>query len=121
MIVDVITSVTGGCEESAIIGFINQCKEMGSAGNAIVIGAHPADISGDSLNRLRSLSESYLALRIEKNGNQLDNVIEIFKSGAGEYMNGNRFNFEVEPGSGIQVSQIQTGRRGHYGECHLPV
>ena len=105
VIIDVLTSLTRGSQESAIIGFLNQCQEMGNSGNAVILAAHPADISGESLNRLRSLSDSYLALRVEKNGNRLENVLEVFKPGADDALMGNRFSFEVEPGAGIQVAQ----------------
>lgn len=105
VIIDVLTSVTRCSQESAVIGFLAQCKEMGNSGNAVIIAAHPADLSGDSLNRLRSLSDSYLALRAEKSGNRLSNVLEVFKVGTDEYLFGNRVNFEVQPGVGIQVEQ----------------
>ena len=105
VIFDVLSSVTAGSQESAVIGFLIQCRDMGSSGNAVVIAAHPADISGESLNRLRSLSDSYLALRVEKNGNRLENVLEVFKTGADDGLMGNRFSFEVEPGAGIKIDQ----------------
>lgn len=105
VIIDVLTSITNCSQESAVIGFISQCRELGKSGNSVIIAAHPGDIGGDSLNRLRTQSDTYLALRTEKNGNRLDNVLEVFKPGADEYLAGNRISFEVEPGVGIQVDQ----------------
>lgn len=105
VVFDVLTSLTAGSQESAVIGFLTQCRDLGSYGNAVILAAHPADISGESLDRLRSLSDCYLALRVEKNGNRLENVLEVYKTGTDDALKGNRFSFEVEPGAGIQIDQ----------------
>lgn len=101
--IDVITSVTSCSQESAIISCFVQCKELGNSRNAIFIAAHPAGMSGDILNRLRSLSDCYFALRIEKSGTRVNNVLEVLKVGNAEYTTGNRVYFEIEPGMGVRV------------------
>ncbi len=105
VIIDVLTSVSGGSQESAVIGFLAQCKEMGIGGNSVIVAAHPGDMSGDTLNRIRTLSDSYLALQVEKSGNTFKTVLEVFKSGTDDYLSGKRVNFDVERGVGIQVEQ----------------
>ena len=69
----------------------------------MVVAAHPAGMSGDALNGFRSVSDGYLALRIEKSGSKLNNVLEVFKVGNAEYQTGNRVHFVVEPGMGVRV------------------
>ena len=105
VIIDALTSITNRSEESATVGFVSQCRELANAGSSVIIAAHPADISGESLNRLRTTSDIYLALRTEKNGNRLDNVLEVFRPGAEDYLTGSRSTFEVKPGAGIQIAQ----------------
>ena len=103
VIIDVISSVTCCSQESATMGLIVQCKDLGDSGNSVVIAAHPAGMSGDVLNRVRSLSHGYLGLHVEKTATRINNVLEVFKVGNAEVSTGIRVNFEVEPGLGVRV------------------
>ncbi|NQW22238.1 MAG: response regulator [SAR202 cluster bacterium] len=103
VVIDVVTSVTSGSQESAIVSLLTKCKEIGNSGNSVVIAAHPAGMSADLLNRFRSLSDSYMGLRVERVGTRLNNVLEVFKVGNAEILTGIRVNFEVEPGVGVRV------------------
>ena len=105
VIIDVISSLTCRSQESAIIGLIVQCKDLGDSGNSMIIAAHPAGMSGDVLDRLRSLSHGHLGLSIEKTATKTNNVLEVFKVGNAEVSTGSRVNFEVEPGLGVRVDQ----------------
>ena len=103
VIVDCLTTITNGSQESAIISFASQCKGLSDSGNSIIIAAHPAGMSAETLERLRSLCDGYLALRIEKSGTRIINVLEVFKVGNAEMPTGIRANFEIEPGMGIRI------------------
>ena len=106
VIVDDLAGVTNRDQESAIISFLSQCKALGNSGNSIVVAAHPDGMSEDVLIRVRSLSDGYLGLSVEKTGSRLNKVLEVFKVANAEFQTGNRVNFEVEPGMGIRVNAV---------------
>ena len=106
VIIDDLAGVTNRDQESATISFLNQCKALGGSGNSIVIAAHPDGMSDDLLIRVRSISDAYLGLRVEKTWTRFNNVLEVFKVANAEFPTGNRVNFQVEPGVGIIVSAI---------------
>ena len=106
VIVDDLAGLTNRDQESAIIGFLRQCKELGSSGNSIVVAAHPDGMSDDLLIRVRSISDGYLGLRVEQSWSSFNNMLEVFKVANPKFRTGNRVNFHVEPGMGIRVSAI---------------
>lgn len=108
VIVDDLAGITIRDQDSAVINFLNQCKALASSGKSIVIAAHPDGMSDDVLIRARSLSDSYLRLRVENTGSRLSRVLEVFKVANAETPTGNRVNFLVEPGRGIRVSAMST-------------
>ena len=63
-------------------------------------------MSEAALIRVRSLSDGYLGLSVEKTGSRLNKVLEVFKVANAEFPTGNRVAFEVEPGMGIRVNAI---------------
>ena len=103
VIIDDLAGITNRDQESATISFLNQCKELSSSGKSIVIAGHPGRMSDDVLVRIRSLSDGYLGLRIEKSELKLNKVLEVFKVSKAEFPTGARVNFEVEPGIGIRI------------------
>ena len=106
VIIDDLAGVTNRNQASAIISFLSQCKALARSGNSIVIAAHPDGMSEEALIRVRSLSDAYLGLSVEKSGTRLNKVLEVFKVANAEFQTGNRVAFEVEPGMGIRVNAI---------------
>ena len=106
VIIDDLAGVTNRDEEGAIISFVSQVKTLGDSGDSIVVAAHPDGLSDDALIRVRSLSDGYLALRLEKNGSGLSKVLEVYKIANAEFVTGNQVSFEVEPGMGIRINAI---------------
>ena len=103
IIVDAVTSVIDMKDDAGILRFFSKCKHMGNQGMSVVISADPMGISDDALYRVRAMADGYLAMRLEKSGARLNNILEVCKVHHAEEITGNIVNFEVEPGLGIKV------------------
>lgn len=102
-IVDAVSSLINAENEGAILNFFQQCKQLSEEGKSIVLSVDPMGLHEDTMYRIRAMSDGYLALRLEKSGARLNNILEVCKVHHAVEMTGNIVNFEVEPGVGIKV------------------
>ena len=103
IIVDSISSLASYSQDRAILEFFSTCKRLCEAGRTIIVVAHPYAFNENMLRRLRTLSDGYLSLSVEKIGAKLVKSLEVRNMHNAELHTANTITFQVVQGSGIRV------------------
>lgn len=103
IIVDAVTSLVNLEDETEVQTFFTSCKKMGDDDKSFFLSIDPIGLTEDTLYRVRAKSDGYFALRLEKIGPRLSNILEVCKVRNAEELTGNIVSFDVEPGLGIKL------------------
>jgi flagellar protein FlaH len=110
IIVDSLTNVVTHSQESNIIDFFINCKELCDQGRTMMLVVHSYAFDETMLIRIRSLCDAHLKLRLEEVGDRLIKMMEVSKVRNAERTTGNIISFEVEPGLGMRIIPISKAK-----------
>lgn len=110
IIVDSLTNIVTHSQESNIIDFFINCKEMCDEGRTIMPIVHSYAFDEGMLIRIRSLCDAHLKLRLEEVAERLIKMLEVSKVRNAERNTGNIISFEVEPGMGMRIIPINKAK-----------
>ena len=102
-IVDAVSSLVTVADDAAVLAFFSACKKTSNRGKSVILSVDPVGLTEDTLFRVRAMCDGYLAMRLEKSGARLNNILEVCKVRHAEELTGNIVNFAVDPGLGIKV------------------
>ena len=101
--VDAITNLASISEESSIMSFFYDCKNLCSTGRSVILVAHASAFEEKLIIRLRSLCDAHFSLRVENSGPRQIRILEVFKIHNADQQTGEVVSFMVEPGLGIKI------------------
>ena len=105
-IVDSLTPMITLTSVLDIIAFFEQCRRLCAQGKTIVVTLHPYSLDEGAMERVRSMCDANLNLRVENLKNQLVNVLEATKVSGAARDTGNVVIFSVEPKIGLRIIPI---------------
>ena len=109
IVVDAITNQALYSEEKSILSFFSSCKRMCRKGKTVILVTHSSIIDEQMFVRVRPICDGNLSLRVEKEGENFSQFLEVRKMHRADRATGNIVKFEVEPGMGIVV-KVSYGR-----------
>lgn len=102
-VIDSLSGLMLQCDERQIVDFFAACKGLSDLRRTIVATIQTGAREGDLLDRIRSICDTHLALRIEQGGGRPVRVLEVTKVGNVEPPAGNLLGYSIEPGAGIKA------------------
>jgi flagellar protein FlaH len=110
VIVDALTSMVIPSAVIDTIAFFERCRALCVQGKTIVVTLHSYSIDDNEGERIRSMCDATLNLRIESIGDQFVNVMEVTKVGGATRSTGNVLSFAVEPMIGLRIIPLSYAR-----------
>ncbi len=103
IVVDAITNLASISEDSTIMSFFHDCKNLCAMGRTVILVAHASAFDEKLLIRLRSLCDAHFSLRVENSGGRQIRILEVSKIHNADLATGEVISFTVEPGMGIKI------------------
>jgi flagellar protein FlaH len=110
LIVDALSGLLGQSDERPVADFFAAAAQLCQRGRTIVVVVHPDAADAALLERVRSMCETHLTLRIESQNDRPVRVMEVVKRGGLAEPPGNPIGFKIEPGEGIKVLPLAAAR-----------
>ena len=110
IIVDSLTPMVTPSSIIEVVAFFEQCRRLCSQGKTIVVTLHAYSIDESGRDRIRSMCDADLYLRIDTVGDQLVNVLEVMKVSGATMTTGNVVSFAVEPMIGLRIIPLSYTR-----------
>ena len=105
-IVDSLTPMITPSSVLDIIAFFEQCRRLCAQGKTIVVTLHSYSLDDGARERIRSMCDANLNLRVENVKDQLVNVLEVAKVSGATMSTGNVVTFAIEPMMGLRIIPI---------------
>ena len=109
-IVDSLTPMITPTSVLDIIAFFEQCRRLCAQGKTIVVTLHSYSLDEGTRERIRSMCDANLNLRVENVQDQLVNALEVTKVSGATRNTGNVVTFTVEPMVGLRIIPISYAR-----------
>ena len=106
IIVDSLTPLVTPTSIVEVVAFFERCRKLCSEGKTIVVTLHTYSLDESGRDRIRSICDADLVLRIDNVGDQLVNVLEVMKVSGATMTTGNVVSFAVEPMIGLRIIPI---------------
>ena len=106
IIVDSLTPLVTPTSIVEVVGFFEECRRLCSLGRTIVVTLHSYSIDDNGRDRIRSMCDADLFLRVDHVGDQLVNVLEVMKVSGASQNTGNVVSFAVEPMMGLRIIPV---------------
>ena len=106
ILVDSLTPMATPTSLVDTIAFFERCRTHCSLGKTIVVSLHSYSLDESDRDRIRSMCDANLYLRVENVGDQLVNVLEVLKVSGATMNTGNIVSFAVEPMMGLRIIPI---------------
>ena len=103
IIIDSFTVFTISSSQDDIFNFFTECKSLCDSGKTILVTLHTYAFDEDTINRIRSIADGLIKLRIEQVGDKNVNMMEVAKIRGAKKISGNVVSFEVHTGAGLKV------------------
>ena len=110
MVVDSLTPLVTPSSILEVVAFFEKCRTLCSQGKTIVVTLHTYSVDESGTNRIRSMCDADLYLRVDNVGDQLINVLEVKKVSGATKNTGNVVSFTVEPMVGLRIIPISLGK-----------
>jgi archaeal flagellar protein FlaH len=110
VIIDSLTPLISGSDDTNILGYFERCKLICDQGRTIMNVTHTYALDNDTLVRVRSACDAHLKLTIEKVGDKLVKSLEVAKVRGATQNTGNVVAFEVEPEVGMKIMPISRAK-----------
>jgi archaeal flagellar protein FlaH len=110
VIVDSLTPLVSGSDDTKILNYFERCKSICDQGRTIMNVMHTYALDNDTLVRVRSACDAHLKLTIEKVGDKLVKSLEVAKVRGATQNTGNVVAFEVEPEVGMKIMPISRAK-----------
>ena len=105
-IVDSLTPMITPTSVLDIIAFFERCRRYCARGKTIVVTVHSYSLEEGTRERVRSMCDANLNLRVTNVENQLVNELEVTKVSGATSSTGNVVVFAVEPMMGLRIIPI---------------
>jgi flagellar protein FlaH len=109
-IIDSLTMFTEYTEQSSILSFLTNCKNLVDHGKTILITLHTYAFEEDTLIRIRSSCDAHLSMKKALIGDKYVMVLEVVKVRGARKTTGNLVSFEVHPGYGMKIIPISMAK-----------
>ena len=106
VIVDSLTAFVTHASEPETLDFFSRAKELCDGGRSLILTMHSYASTEQLLQRLRSMCDAHLRLRVEEIGTQLVKVLEVAKVRGAAKSTGNIVSFDVEPHLGMRIIPV---------------
>jgi flagellar protein FlaH len=106
VIVDSLTAFVTHASEAETLDFFSRAKELCDDGRSLILTMHSYASTEQLLQRLRSMCDAHLRLRVEEVGTQLIKVLEVAKVRGAAKSTGNIVSFDVEPHLGMRIIPV---------------
>ena len=109
IIVDSATRIVTHGQEVGIVDFFSACKQLCEQGRTIFLVVHTYAFGGGMLQRIRSLCDAHLSLRLEEMRDLVVKVMEVTKIRNADRQD-NTMSFDVEPGVGLKTIPLSRAK-----------
>jgi flagellar protein FlaH len=106
IIVDSLTPMVTETSVGQVISFFERCRALCSLGKTIVVTLHSYSADESTRDRVRSMCDANIHLRVDQVADQLVNVMEVAKISGASRTTGNVLSFAVEPGIGLRIIPV---------------
>ena len=106
IIVDSLTPLVTPTSAVEVISFFEMCRTLCIEGKTIVVTLHSYSTDESMRDRIRSMCDANVTLRVDQIGDQLVNVMEVAKISGATRTTGNVLSFQVEPMIGLRIIPI---------------
>ena len=110
IIVDSLTPLVTPAPIVEIVGFFETCRKLCSRGKTIVVTLHAYSIDESGRDRIRSMCDADIHLRVDNVGDRLIHVLEVMKVSRATRNTGNVVSFAVEPMMGLRIIPFSTAK-----------
>ena len=110
IIIDSLTLLTESTEQSDLLSFLTNCKNIIDDGKTILVTLHTYAFQEDTLVRIRSICDAHLTMKRALIGQKYVMVMEVVKIRGARKTTGNIVSFEVHPGIGMKIIPISMAR-----------
>ncbi len=110
VIIDSLTMFTEYTEQSSVLSFLTNCKNLVDHGKTILITLHTYAFEEDTLIRIRSICDAHLSMKKALIGDKYVMVLEVVKVRGARKTTGNLVSFEVHPGYGMKIIPISMAK-----------
>lgn len=109
IIVDSATRIVTHGQEVGIVDFFSACKQLCEDGRTIFLVVHTYAFGEGMLQRIRSLCDAHLSLRLEEMRDLVVKVMEVTKVRNADRQD-NTMSFDVEPGVGLKTIPLSRAK-----------
>ena len=109
IIVDSATRIVTHGQEVGIVDFFSACKQLCEQGRTIFLVVHTYAFGEGMLQRIRSLCDAHLSLRLEEMRDLVVKVLEVTKVRNADRLD-NTMSFDVEPGLGLKTIPLSRAK-----------
>ncbi len=110
IVLDSLTVFVTDADESDILSFFTECKNLCDSGKTILITVHTFAFNEELLTRVRSICDAHLSLKKEEVGEKLVKTMEVAKIRGAQKTTGNVIAFEVEPQFGLRIIPVSKAK-----------
>jgi flagellar protein FlaH len=110
IIVDSLTPLVTPTSVVEVISFFEMCRGLCATGRTIVVTLHEYSADESMRDRIRSMCDANLSLRVDHIADQLMNVMEVAKISGASRTTGNVLSFAVEPMVGLRIVPLSFAR-----------
>jgi flagellar protein FlaH len=108
--IDSFTFFATEADESDVLSFLTQCRNLTRHGKSMVLTLHTDSISEDLLTKICALCDCHIKLRIENFAGEFIRVMDIIKFRGSNEPSGLTLSFKVDTAFGLQVLPIEIAR-----------
>lgn len=109
-VVDSLTPMVTPLSVVDVIAFFERCRALCSKRITIVVTLHSYSLDESARDRVRSMCDANIHMRVDNVGDQLVNVMAVLKVSGATMSTGNIVSFVIEPMIGLRIVPISYTR-----------